>query len=261
MELDILLTLAQQGKVFANPRRIALLKQIQATGSISQGAKQAKISYKAAWDAVNEMNTMADAPLVERAVGGKGGGGAQLTRLGERLLQMYDLLEQIQAKALHALQDERVPLHSLLGVMARFSLQTSARNQLFGVVERIEPGSFTELVHIRLAGGQRLCAEITRNSHQRLQLAPGKEVLALFKAPVVGLKAPGSQAGGYNHLQGTVTRVERDQQATNVELTLEGDDLIYAVVDNSESDPLNIAASQLLVATVEPDQVLLATLG
>ena len=68
MELDILLTLAQQGKVFANPRRIALLKQIQATGSISQGAKQAKISYKAAWDAVNEMNTMADAPLVERAV-------------------------------------------------------------------------------------------------------------------------------------------------------------------------------------------------
>jgi len=261
MELDILLTLAQQGKVFANPRRIALLKQIQASGSISQGAKQAKISYKAAWDAVNEMNTLADAPLVERAVGGKGGGGAQLTRLGERLLQMYDLLEQIQAKALHALQDERVPLHSLLGVMARFSLQTSARNQLFGVVERIEPESFTELVHIRLAGGQRLCAEITRNSHQRLQLAPGKEVLALFKAPVMGLKAPGSQPDGVNHLQGTVTRVERDQQATNVELALQGDELIYAVVDNSEADPLKIGVGVPLVATVERDQVLLATLG
>jgi len=56
MDLHASLTLTSQNKLFANPRRIFLLQQIDATGSISQGAKLASISYKAAWDAVNEMN-------------------------------------------------------------------------------------------------------------------------------------------------------------------------------------------------------------
>ena len=45
-----------QQRLFADPRRIELLKQVQQTGSISQGAKLAGISYKSAWDAINEMN-------------------------------------------------------------------------------------------------------------------------------------------------------------------------------------------------------------
>ena len=51
MQAEILLTLRLQQKLFADPRRIALLKQIEQTGSISQGAKNAGISYKSAWDA------------------------------------------------------------------------------------------------------------------------------------------------------------------------------------------------------------------
>ena len=53
MQAEILLTLKLQGSLFADPRRIALLKQIKATGSISQDAKLAGISYKSAWDAIN----------------------------------------------------------------------------------------------------------------------------------------------------------------------------------------------------------------
>ena len=75
MQAEILLTLKLQGSLFADPRRIALLKQIKATGSISQGAKLAGISYKSAWDAINEMNQLTDDILVDRATGGKGGGG------------------------------------------------------------------------------------------------------------------------------------------------------------------------------------------
>ena len=53
MQAEILLTLQLQQRLFADPRRIALLKQIDQTGSISQGAKNAGISYKSAWDAIN----------------------------------------------------------------------------------------------------------------------------------------------------------------------------------------------------------------
>ena len=48
MQAEILLTLKLQGTLFADPRRISLLKQIAQTGSISQGAKLAGISYKSA---------------------------------------------------------------------------------------------------------------------------------------------------------------------------------------------------------------------
>ena len=84
MQAEILLTLKLQQRLFADPRRIALLKQIDLTGSISQGAKNAGISYKSAWDAINEMNQLSEQSLVDRATGGKGGGGAVLTRYGQR---------------------------------------------------------------------------------------------------------------------------------------------------------------------------------
>ncbi len=106
MQAEILLTLKLQQRLFADPRRIALLKQIDQTGSISQGAKHAGISYKSAWDAINEMNQLSEQPLVDRATGGKGGGGAVLTRYGQRLIQLYDLLAQIQQKAFDVLGDD-----------------------------------------------------------------------------------------------------------------------------------------------------------
>lgn len=106
MQAEILLTLKLQQKLFADPRRISLLKHIALSGSISQGAKDAGISYKSARDAINEMNQLSEQTLVERATGGKGGGGAVLTRYGQRLIQLYDLLAQIQQKAFDVLSDD-----------------------------------------------------------------------------------------------------------------------------------------------------------
>lgn len=60
MQAEILLTLKLQQKLFADPRRISLLKHIALSGSISQGAKDAGISYKSAWDAINDMNQLAN---------------------------------------------------------------------------------------------------------------------------------------------------------------------------------------------------------
>lgn len=70
------------------------------------------------------MNQLSEHILVERATGGKGGGGAVLTRYGQRLIQLYDLLAQIQQKAFDVLSDDdALPLNSLLTAISRFSLQ------------------------------------------------------------------------------------------------------------------------------------------
>lgn len=130
MQAEIALILKRQQRLFADPRRIELLRQVKESGSISQGAKLAGISYKSAWDAINEMNQLAERTLVERATGGKGGGGAQVTAWGERLLDLYALLEQIQQRAFDVLQDDAAP-GSLLAAIARFPADQRAQPVLW----------------------------------------------------------------------------------------------------------------------------------
>lgn len=120
MQAEILLTLKLQQKLFADPRRISLLKHIALSGSISQERKMPVSAIKRL-DAINEMNQLSEHILVERATGGKGGGGAVLTRYGQRLIQLYDLLAQIQQKAFDVLSDDdALPLNSLLAAISRF---------------------------------------------------------------------------------------------------------------------------------------------
>ena len=85
------------------PGKVDLLEAIEHTGSISAGARELKLSYRRAWDLVDAMNHCFKNPLVTRVKGGKGGGGAQLTAEGRRLLDLYRAME---TKALKAIDPE-----------------------------------------------------------------------------------------------------------------------------------------------------------
>ena len=250
MQAEILLTLRLQQKLFADPRRIALLKQIEQTGSISQGAKNAGISYKSAWDAINDMNTLSEHTLVERATGGKGGGGAVLTRYGQRLIQLYDLLAQIQQKAFDVLSDDdNLPLDSLLGAISRFSLQTSARNQWFGTVTGRDHSD----------GTTRLKAAITAQSGQRLGLNEGKEVLVLLKAPWISIALnPEQAAEADNQLRGRISHIERGAEQCEVLMTLPDGQLLCATVPVNDATELDEGA--VVTAYFNADRVIIATL-
>lgn len=121
------------------------------------------------------MNQLSEQPLVDRATGGKGGGGAVLTRYGQRLIQLYDLLAQIQQKAFDVLSDDdALPLDSLLAAISRFSLQTSARNQWFGTITGRDRQQVQQHVEVLLADGKtRLNVAITAQSAEKLGLDEG----------------------------------------------------------------------------------------
>ncbi|MBC7003941.1 TOBE domain-containing protein [Photobacterium sp. BZF1] len=273
MDFDAILTLSQQGKMFANPRRIALLKAIAFTGSISQGAKQAGLSYKAAYDAVKEMNRQSESPLIESEKGGKGGGGASLTTHGQRLVQMYELLDQIQSMGLEALNDDSVPLHSLLGVMSKLSLQTSARNQLFGTIADIENHALHDLITVVLQSGITLTATITHGSTVRLNLQQGKDVVALIKGPAIDIKLPSSlpqelpdnakatSSPEQNWLKGKVTAIDRDENSVEVTLALNKDDEICALIDQASNEVQTLNIGDDACAVFPSAQVILATLS
>ena len=261
MQAEILLTLKLQQRLFADPRRIALLKQVEMTGSISQGAKNAGISYKSAWDAINEMNQLSEQPLVDRATGGKGGGGAVLTRYGQRLIQLYDLLAQIQQKAFDVLSDDdALPLNSLLAAISRFSLQTSARNQWFGTITSRDHEQVQEHVDVLLADGEtRLKVAITAQSGERLGLEEGKEVLVLLKAPWVGITRDEKVAAAAdNQLTGVISQIERGKAQCEILMTLADGQVLCATLPVEETKALQ--ENEPAIAWFNADRIILATL-
>jgi molybdate transport system regulatory protein len=85
------------------PGKVDLLESINQEGSISQAARQSHLSYRRAWDMVDTMNRCFKKPLVISVTGGKGGGGAELTPLGKKVIAIY---REMESKASKATQEE-----------------------------------------------------------------------------------------------------------------------------------------------------------
>jgi len=91
------------------PGKIALLENIEQHGSISAAGRAMDMSYKRAWDLVDEINRICRQPVVERQTGGKNGGGAALTPFGEALVERY---RRIERDAASAVKKDRAALRS-----------------------------------------------------------------------------------------------------------------------------------------------------
>lgn len=74
--------------------RVILLEKIKETGSITNAAKEIKMSYRQAWQLVEDMNKRSNTLLVEKILGGKKGSGAMLTTEGERIINEFYKLEK-----------------------------------------------------------------------------------------------------------------------------------------------------------------------
>jgi molybdate transport system regulatory protein len=81
------------------PGKIALLERIEATGSLSQAARELGISYRRAWLLLDDLNHAFVEPATTTSVGGTGGGGAQLTPFGKALIAAYREIERETEKA------------------------------------------------------------------------------------------------------------------------------------------------------------------
>jgi molybdate transport system regulatory protein len=95
--LSVRIDLVDEGRI--GPGKIQLLENIEACGSISAAGRAMDMSYKRAWDLVDEINRICRRPAVERQTGGKNGGGAVLTPFGTSLVARYRKIERNAASA------------------------------------------------------------------------------------------------------------------------------------------------------------------
>lgn len=206
-------------------KRIEILRLVGESGSISQAARQAKVSYKAAWQAIDTLTNLAGVALVERAVGGSGGGGATLTPAGQKLLAVAGLLNETRSQVLAAFKSNELLLPRALPALSNMSVRTSMRNQLPCQVDKLEVRGQMARVHLKLAGGALLVSRITKASAELLGLQKGQTVLALCKATAVTVRAQSSVAAippGMQGLNGQAVRISRGATGDEVSLQLEG---------------------------------------
>jgi molybdate transport system regulatory protein len=109
--LSVRIDLDTQARI--GPGKIQLLENIRSCGSISAAGRAMNMSYKRAWDLVDEINRICKRAAVERQAGGKNGGGAVLTPFGLSLVTRY---RKIQRSAESAARKELLALRADISI-------------------------------------------------------------------------------------------------------------------------------------------------
>jgi molybdate transport system regulatory protein len=94
LSFNLRLQIGAAGNFMLGPGKVALLTLINETGSLGEAAKRMEMSYMKAWSLVQTMK-----PLVALTRGGKSGGGAALTPLGQKALMLYRKMESDSRRA------------------------------------------------------------------------------------------------------------------------------------------------------------------
>lgn len=81
------------------PGKADLLEAVDRCGSITAAAKDRGMSYRRAWNLIDEMNHAFREPVVGTASGGATGGGTRLTDLGREVLAIYRDVQRLAEAA------------------------------------------------------------------------------------------------------------------------------------------------------------------
>lgn len=211
--------LRADGVAFA-ARDATLLRTVDEAGSLNRAADELGRSYSRAHQRLAELED-AFGTLVERQRGGASGGGSRLTDRARELLAQFDRLRAgytavaetteavlagtvvertgelgtvatdagdvralVPAGEVEAvqvtIQADAVTLHDPEEVPADGA--SSARNRFEGQVDEIRRGKAVSQVSVDVDAGAPLFALVTEDSRKRLELEPGKRIVASFKA-------------------------------------------------------------------------------
>lgn len=76
------------------PGKVSLLEAIEREGSLSLAARSIEMSYRRAWNLLDDLNQSFAEAVVSTSTGGLQGGGARLTDFGRELVKAFRALER-----------------------------------------------------------------------------------------------------------------------------------------------------------------------
>ncbi len=250
------IALRGEGGAAFTEQRVRLLEAIEIHGSLTRAAASLPMSYKAAWDALDALNRLADAPLVQRRTGGHAGGGTRLTDAGRRVVALYRALEHTQQSVLDQLPTgAQGDARELRGLVRRLAVRSSARNQFAADIVALHDAGGRVDVDLRLPGGEAVVVSVTPESALGMALAPGVQVHVLIKAPWVEvlLRRPPARSG-VNLLAGLVQSVRPGLASTQVVMRTDGG---LDVVASLARAPSGLRAGRRVLARFATDSAIL----
>jgi len=259
-ELSASLVLRRGALARVGLERVALLEAVGEAGSITAAAQRLGLSYKGAWDAIQALNNLFDAPLIAASAGGKAGGAATITPRGHAVIKAFREVEREIGAALARLEAglASAPEQGLGELFWSLGLRTSARNALRGTVARIGAGAVTVEVALSLGDGVEIVSVITRRSADELGLTVGKPAVALIKSSFVRLVRGCDALGGANRLTGVIIDREDGEMASEISLSLSAGKTLVATLPRADADAMALRSGDAAVARVEPSDVILA---
>lgn len=259
INIDCRIWLNRQDQNYLGDRRVKLLEEINATGSITQAARKIGMSYKAAWDAVDAMNNLSERPLVTRVVGGAKGGGSEVTSFGRSLITTYRYLQDEYENLLQKVSTSFGNFEDIQQLMRVMAMKTSARNQLRGKVKSVKKGAVNGDVIIDIGEGLEIFANITNESIDELQLVPGKDAVAIIKASFVILSPDKNvRISARNRLVGTIVKTIAGAVNSEVKIELPGGRILTAVITNESLQEFGFVPGGECCALVKASHVIIA---
>jgi len=233
-------------------KRIALLKAIDKTGSISKAAKSIPMSYKAAWEIVDSLNNLSKEPLLTKEIGGSGGGGTKLTSYAKQLINDYEVLKNEYERFLSSLSNI-----SDISAIKKLALRISARNQLFGKIVEIRQDKVSADISFELKSGIVLRSNITLDALKDLELKIDDEIVGIIKASSILISNKKDFKRSVNIFEGIIEDMETGRVNTGIKIDVNQVDKIWLTCKNSLVKELSLKENQEAYIFIRPKDILI----
>jgi len=238
--------------IYLLEKEIALLEAIKEYGSISKASKSLPISYKSAWEMVDNINNLSKESVVVKSIGGSGGGGTMLTAYGEKLIKDYHLIKKEYDKFISSLSNI-----SDIKAIKKLTLKLSARNQLFGKIVEIKKDRTSAEISFELKSKVVLKSIITKEAANDLNLDIGDEIVGIIKATSVIISNKNEFKKTANILQGIIEELEVGKITTNIKLHIDNMDKFRITCKNELSEKLKLEKNKKVFIFIRPKNIII----
>lgn len=139
-------------------------------------------------------------------------------------------------------------------------MKLSARNQIAGTVTKVQEGAVNGIVTLEYEGGT-ISGTISMNAIRELQLAPGKEAVAVIKATEVMIGLGELVLSARNKIKGTVSAIQEGAVNDIVTLDIAGGNKISATISKNAVAELKLAPGKEAVAVIKATSVMFGVEG
>ncbi len=134
-------------------------------------------------------------------------------------------------------------------------MKLSARNQIAGKVVKVQEGAVNGIVTMEYLGGM-ITGTISMAAIRELELAPGREAVAVVKATEVMIGLGDLTLSARNKIKGVISNISEGAVNAIVTLDITGNNRISATISMAAVKELGLAVGKEAVAVIKATSVM-----